>query len=74
MTLKSITNVYLASLAKELHVDRNFLLKKLKREGVAVAYVLAMTPGGVQRCAVIPAADAIRLRNRYAEARANTRS
>jgi hypothetical protein len=74
MRRTSTANVYLADVAKELNVDRNFLLKKLKREKVAVAYVLAMTAGGVQRCAVIPAADAIRLRNRYAEARANTRS
>jgi hypothetical protein len=59
----------ISELAKELGVDRRWLLRRLRADKVAATTAPAVTPGGVQDVIQVPDEWADQLRQRYKQAR-----
>lgn len=58
-------------LAAELGIDKGNLLKRCKRDGVALQKVLVQTDGGIQLMQAMDKKDAETIRFMYREARKN---
>jgi hypothetical protein len=63
--------ITITKLAQQLGVDRGFLLKKSRREGIVTRNMVCMTKGGVQACKAVPVQYAKRLKAIYQTARKN---
>jgi len=63
--------VTVAALAETIGIDRSFLLRKLKREGVPTISVPVMTDGGVQTMKAVSRSCAATLQAIYEAARSN---